>query len=78
VRLTAVLAVDDQAPHAPWFEEGFERVDVLQVFDQIAPFVVGERLVDVVVVAELGGRVCRVTREGILRRVVSHTPTLDP
>ena len=77
VGLVAVFAVNDEAADAAWLEQRLERVDVLQILEQILPLVIGQRLVRAaVIVPQLGSRIRRVARERVLGRVVSHVSTL--
>jgi hypothetical protein len=76
VRLAAVGAVDGEALDAQGFEEGAEDLKIGQIRQDVLTLGHAQRRDLVIQVAERGGRVLRIIREGIERGVIVHKPTL--
>ncbi|GAB2817798.1 hypothetical protein GCM10027176_22980 [Actinoallomurus bryophytorum] len=76
MRLAAVGAVDGEALDAQGFEQGAEDLEVGQIRQDVLALGHAQRRDLIIQVAERGGRVLRIIREGIEWGVIVHKPTL--
>jgi hypothetical protein len=77
----AVVAVDDQTPHAAWLQHRLEGVEILHVLEQVLAFLVRKRLVGAAVVVGQLGRGAPVRDAGrltVLVRTLKKLVVMDP